>query len=78
MCPFIQFIQLIHRQIFREVQDMKRVKIGGINLNNLRYIDDTALLCFYPTDLQELLNTVNKAGKTDGIVMNIIKMKKNK
>ena len=40
---------------------MKGVTIGGINLNNLRYADDTALLCFCPTDLQELLNAVNKA-----------------
>ena len=34
---------------------MKWVTIGGMRLNNLRYADDTALLCFCPTDLQELL-----------------------
>ena len=42
---------------------MKGVTIGGINLNNLRYADDTALLCFCSIDLQEVLNAVNKAGK---------------
>ena len=75
MCLFIQLIQLIHRKIFKEIQDMKGVTIGGIKLNNLRYAEDTALLCFCPTELQELLNVVNKAGKTYGMEMNIIKTK---
>ena len=46
---------------------MKGVTIGGIMLNNLRYADDTGLLCFCPIYLQELLNEVNKAGKPYGI-----------
>ena len=54
---------------------MKGVTIGGINLNNLRYADDTALLCFCPTDLQKLLNAVTKASKPYGKEMNIIKTK---
>ena len=54
---------------------MKGVAIDGINLNNLRYADDTALVHFCPTDLQELLNAVNKAGKPYGMEMNIIKPK---
>ena len=75
VCPFIQLIQLIHTKIFKEVQDMKGVTIGGTKLNNLTYADGTALLCFYPTDLQELLNAVNKDGKPHGMEMNIIKTK---
>ena len=63
VCPFIQLIQFIHRKIFKEVQDMKGVTLGGINLNNLGYVDDTALLCFCPNDLQKLIHAVNKAGK---------------
>ena len=54
---------------------MKGVTVGVIKLNNLRYADDTALLCFCPTDLQDLLNTVNKAGKPYRMEMNIIKTK---
>ena len=42
---------------------MKGVTIGGIKVNNLRYADDTALLCFCPTDLQELLNAVTPTPK---------------
>ena len=46
-----------------------------IKFNSLRIADDTALLCFCPTDLQELLNAVNKAGKPYRMEMNIIKTK---
>ena len=53
----------------------KGVTISDIKLNNLRYADVTALLCFCPTDLQELLNAVNKAGKPYRMEMNIIKHK---
>ena len=52
-------------KIFKEVQDVKGVTIGGINLNNLRYADD----------LHDLLNAVNKAGKLYEMEMNIIKTK---
>ena len=62
-------------KIFKEVQVIKGVTIGGIKLNNLRYADDAALLCFCPTDLQDLLNTLNKAGKPYRMEMNIIKTK---
>ena len=56
---------------------MKGVTIGDIKLNNLRYADDTALPCFCPNDLQELLNAVKKVGKPYGMEMNIIKTKAN-
>ena len=36
---------------------------------------NTAVLCFCPTDLQEFLNAVNKAGKSSGMEMNIIETK---
>ena len=39
---------------------MNGVVIGGFNINNLRYADDTALICFCPTDLQSLVKDVNE------------------
>ena len=54
---------------------MKVVTIGGIKVTNPRYADVTTLLCFCPTDHQDLLNAVNKAGKPYGMEMNIIKTK---
>ena len=54
---------------------MNGVKINGININNLRYADVTALLCFCPNDLQMLVNACNRAGQPYGMEMNIKKTK---
>ena len=62
---------LYKEKIFREVENMNGVKINGITINNLRYADDTALLCICPNDLQMLLNVCNKAGKPYSMQMNI-------
>ena len=66
---------LYTEKIFKEVEDMPGVNIGGMNINNLRYADDTSLLCLGPTDLQNLLHAVNEAGKPYGMEMNVIKTK---
>ena len=54
---------LYTEKIFREVEDMKGVNIGGVNINNLRYADDTVLLAEGPMFLQALLTAVNEKGK---------------
>ena len=66
---------LYTEKIFREVEDMKGVNIGGVNINNLRYADDTVLLEEGPMFLQALLTAVNEKGKPYGMEMNIIKTK---
>ena len=43
---------LYTEKIFREVEDMKGVNIGEVNINNLRYADDTVLLAEGPMFLQ--------------------------
>ena len=43
---------LYTEKIFREVEDMKGVNIGGVNINNLRYADDTVLLAEGPMFLK--------------------------
>ena len=68
---------LYTEKIFREVKDMKGVVIGGVNINNLRYADDTAMITENTDDLQELLEAVNKAGKPYGMEMNVKKNKIN-
>ena len=42
---------------------MEGVNVGGHNINNLRYADDTSLLALEEQKLQNLLNTVNDKGK---------------
>ena len=54
---------------------MKGINIGGVNINNLRYADDTVLLAEGPIFLQALLTGVNENGKPYGVEMNIIKAK---
>ena len=71
----LNLFNLYTEKIFRKVEDMKGVNIGGVNFNNLRYADDTVLLAEGPMDLQVLLTAVNEKGKPYGMEMNIIKTK---
>ncbi|KAG1681067.1 Protein unc-45 A [Nymphon striatum] len=62
-------------KIFREVEDMKGIVVGGVNINNLRYADDTVLIADSAAQLQELINAVNESGKPYGMTMNVEKTK---
>ena len=44
-------------QIFREVGVIKGVTVGGANINNLRFSNDTALLACNEKDLQDIFKT---------------------
>ena len=41
------------KKIFKEVEEMNGVVIGGFNVNNLRYADDTALICFMTSCIEK-------------------------
>ena len=66
---------LYTEKIFRELEDMKGVYIGGVNINNLRSADDTVLLAAAPMLIQALLTAVNEKGQPYGMEMNIMKTK---
>ena len=66
---------LYTEKIFREIEDMEGVNVGGHNINNLRYADDTSLLTLEEQKLQNLLNTVNDKGKLYGMEINVKKTK---
>ena len=66
---------LYSEKIFREIEGMPGVVIGGVNINNLRYADDTGLLATDSLKLQDLINTVNEAGQEYGMSINIKKTK---
>ena len=53
----------------------KGIHIGGTTINNLRYADDTVLLAETEEDLQEMLNVVNRIGKTFDMKLNRKKTK---
>ena len=66
---------LYTEQILREVGVMKGVTVGGANINNLRYSDDTALLTSNEKDLQDLVTVVNDKGKPYRMEINVMKTK---
>lgn len=51
------------------------VKINGELINNIRYADDTVILCDSIQGLQELLDCVNTTGREMGLKMNVTKTK---
>ena len=54
---------------------MEGVNVGGHNINNLRYADDTSLLALEEQKLQNPLTTVNDKGKLYGMEINVKKTK---
>lgn len=67
---------LYTEQVMREsdIDDMG-VKIGGRNITNLRYADDTALLADNITSMRRILNRVDSSGSKYGLKLNAKKTK---
>ena len=51
------------------------IKIAGININNLRYADDTTLMAENEEDLKSLLMKVKEETEKVGLKLNIQKTK---
>ena len=49
------------------------IKIGGRNINNLRYVDDTTLMAESEEKLKSLLMKVKEESETTGLKLNIKK-----
>ena len=49
--------------------------VGGENLNNLRYADDTALLAESESALQDVVDVVRQNSEEKGLSMNVKKTK---
>ena len=54
---------------------MEGVNVGGHNISNLKYADDTSLLALEEQKLQDLLTTVNDKGGLYGMEINVKKTK---
>ena len=52
------------------------IKIGGRNINNLRYVDDTALMAESEEELKSFLMRVKEESERAGLKLNIKKKKK--
>ena len=75
MCVISQFVQPVYRKIFREIDSANGVVIGGTNVNDNMYADDTVLMATTAADLQELTAKINEKGKPYGMEMKLKKTK---
>ncbi|GFN82240.1 endonuclease-reverse transcriptase [Plakobranchus ocellatus] len=52
------------------IRNDRGIKVGGQNINNLRYTDDTVLIAENKEDLQKLLNIVEEESRKKGLEPN--------
>ena len=56
--------------IMREIEELEGFSIGGRNVNNIRYADDTVLVAESADKLQALVREVNRASELKGLKIN--------
>ena len=61
--------------IFRECDHLPGINIHGVNINNLRYADDTALITDNEENLQNIVTKVKEESGKAGLQMNVKKTK---
>ena len=61
---------LYSEKILRPINDEDGFKIGGNNITNIRYADDTTLIAESPAKLQRLLDVVVEESKKKGLSIN--------
>ena len=52
---------------------MEGISIGGVNINNIRYADDTVIIADSAEKLQLLVETVNRESELMGLRINVKK-----
>ena len=57
------------------VESQAGIRIGGRNINNLRYTDDTSLMAESEEELKSLLMRVKEESEKAGLKLNIQKTK---
>ncbi len=56
--------------IMRSIADKEGIKVGGVNITNLRYADDTAIIADTEEKLQALLDIIVKESERMGLSIN--------
>ena len=62
---------LYTEKIFNKSDELPGYVVGGENLNNLRYADDTALLAESESALQDIVDVVRQNSEEKGLSMNV-------
>ena len=66
-------LNLCIKIILRGINDFEEIKVNGVNINNIRYADDTVLISTSPRELQKMLNELEKIGEQYGMSINVNK-----
>ena len=56
--------------IMRAIDNIPGIVVGGYNLNNLRFADDTALVASDQNNLQKMVNTITEESEKMGLSLN--------
>ena len=70
-----KLFNLYTEDIFKEADKLPGVNLGGINITNLRYADDTALTAESAQGLQLIVDVVKSESLKRGLKMNVKKTK---
>ena len=68
---FNYYSELIFK--LRELENEKGLRVGGCNITNIRYADDTVLMAESAEDLQRLLDVVVRESERKGLSINCSK-----
>ncbi|KAG1656246.1 Retrovirus-related Pol polyprotein from type-1 retrotransposable element R2 [Nymphon striatum] len=66
---------LYSEHILRQLEDLPGISLGGNNINNIRFADDTALIAASEKKLQALLDKVVECSDKMGLTINVKKTK---
>ena len=61
--------------ILRSIDKLEAVKLGGVNINNIRFADDTVLIAEIEKNLQKLLDAVQKQCENFEMQINVSRLK---
>ena len=62
---------LYSQKAMDELEELDGVRVGGVNVNNIRYADDTVLIADSEEKLQQLVETLNEACTVRGLHINL-------
>ena len=62
---------LYSQAVIDKMADMEGIKVGGMNINNIRYADDTVIIADTEEKLQSLLDRLNVECRAMGLKINI-------
>jgi hypothetical protein len=65
-----ELFSLYSEIIMRNLEDLPGISVGGININNLRFADDTILIATNEEDLQTLVDTIVRESSKMGLSLN--------